>query len=137
MKSVITFFVAAFMATTAMAQTAPKQSNKYMFNNVRFTPWKSEIVAEDAVELDRLVTLLKKETTLKVEFVGHTDNIGAADANQKLSESRAKAVYDYVANKGIAADRLSFKGMGGTKPITANDATGRKKNRRVEIVVIE
>ena len=69
---------------------------------------------------------------------GHTDQVGSNKLNQSLSESRAKAVLDYLLSKGIAAQRLIYRGFGEDIPITTNDTkAGRAKNRRVEINVIE
>ena len=64
---------------------------------------------------------------------GHTDNVGNADANMRLSDARAKAVFNYLVSKGIRANRLTYKGYGDTTPIETNSTTqGRAKNRRVE-----
>ena len=84
------------------------------------------------------IEFLKDNPTVKVEIQGHTDNIGNDDANQKLSEQRAKAVYDYVIGKGIPADRLRYKGYGESQPIADNNtATGRAKNRRTVFLIYE
>jgi outer membrane protein OmpA-like peptidoglycan-associated protein len=72
----------------------------------------------------------------KLTIEGHTDSTGAAAANQALSQARAEAVRDYLVKKGVAADRLSAKGYGATRPIGENKtAAGRDANRRVELTI--
>jgi len=68
---------------------------------------------------------------------GHTDNVGKEDYNQKLSESRANSVRQYLIDKfGIDGSRLSAVGYGYSKPIATNDtAEGKQKNRRVVAVM--
>ena len=74
--------------------------------------------------------------SLEIEIHGHTDNQGEEDYNQTLSENRAKAVYNYLIGKGIAKERLSYKGFGESKPIATNDTKeGRQLNRRTEYVI--
>lgn len=86
--------------------------------------------------LDEAVTVLDRRKDISVDVVGHTDSTGTTQYNQGLSERRAKAVYDYFVSKGIAADRLSSRGYGETKPAYSNATReGRAKNRRVELVV--
>ena len=90
------------------------------------------------VVLALFIEFLKDNPTVKVEIQGHTDNIGNDDANQKLSEQRAKAVYDYVIGKGIPANRLRYKGYGESQPIADNNtAAGRAKNRRTVFLIYE
>jgi len=73
---------------------------------------------------------------LRLEIEGHTDSVGGDDYNQKLSENRAKAVRDYMVQQGISASTIVVKGFGKTKPVASNDnAAGRQRNRRVELVV--
>ena len=69
-----------------------------------------------------------------LEIVGHTDSTGPEDYNQGLSERRAQSAADYLAGKGVAASKMTIKGMGETSPV-ADNATrdGRAMNRRVEI----
>lgn len=87
--------------------------------------------------LDDVVTFLRSQSELKGEIVGFTDSIGSDAYNLKLSEQRAAAALQYLLAKGIAADRLSAKGMGKAKPVASNDtAIGRETNRRVEFNVI-
>jgi outer membrane protein OmpA-like peptidoglycan-associated protein len=67
---------------------------------------------------------------------GYTDNIGNEEKNKKLSEERAKAVGNYLVQKGIDKSRISCKGYGSSRPIAGNNTEdGRYKNRRVEIIV--
>ena len=75
----------------------------------------------------------KPEIIFSVE--GHTDNVGDEEANQKLSEERAKAVVTKLVEMGITNDRLSAKGFGESKPLSDNHSPeGRANNRRVEFV---
>ncbi len=65
---------------------------------------------------------------------GHTDSDGSAKLNQGLSESRAKAVLDYIVSRGVATERLTSRGFGEDTPIASNRTrAGKAKNRRVEI----
>lgn len=107
-----------------------------VLRNVFFETGSAELRSESAAELDHLVSLLTDAPALKIQINGHTDNVGDANSNQKLSEARAKAVYDYIINKGIAAERLKYKGFGETRPVETNDtAEGRSRNRRTEFEV--
>ena len=109
-----------------------------VLENVLFEPGKSILLKESYVSLDKLVTQLQTNKTMKIEIIGHTDNVGDETQNQKLSEVRAKAVVDYLISKKIEKTRLSYKGFGSKQPIASNETEeGRKKNRRVEFVVLE
>lgn len=89
--------------------------------------------ASDAV-LQQVADLVAKDKTLKIEVQGHTDNVGGDAYNQTLSEARARAVVDWLANHGVATARLSARGYGKTRPVADNNNDeGRAKNRRVEI----
>ena len=84
--------------------------------------------------LDDVVQVLKNQPGLKVSLDGHTDGVGKAAYNMKLSERRAGAVKAYLIDKGIDAQRLSSTGYGLTKPVASNKTNdGRTLNRRVEI----
>jgi len=92
---------------------------------------------ESQVELDKVVQLLQDNPTVKVQLEGHTDNVGSAADNLKLSENRAKAAVAYISSKGIDPKRLTSKGFGATKPIADNKTEeGRAQNRRTELKVI-
>lgn len=106
--------------------------------NVYFDQSQPVIKPQSFPELDRLVSLLKKYPKMLIEIVGHTDNVGDPRMNLYLSELRAKAVSNYLFNKGIAPGRLTPKGKGQEQPVSANDTEeNRQKNRRVEFVVLE
>ena len=108
-----------------------------VLKNIFFETNRYELTPASLVELDKLVVLLSENPTISIEISGHTDNIGKADANLLLSESRAKAVVDYLASKKIDAKRLAYKGFGLTNPI-ADNATemGRALNRRTEMKIV-
>jgi outer membrane protein OmpA-like peptidoglycan-associated protein len=89
--------------------------------------------ASDAT-LQPVANLMAADKTLKLEVQGHTDNVGSDAYNQTLSEARAKAVVTWLTQHGVAANRLTAKGYGKTKPVADNGSDeGRAKNRRVEI----
>ncbi|MGF1635902.1 MAG: OmpA family protein [Cyclobacteriaceae bacterium] len=108
-------------------------------NNIFFDFDKSELKPASFPELNRTVRLLEENPGLKIEIAGHTDNIGAAAYNQRLSELRAKAVENYLLNKGVEKDRLTSVGYGQDKPLVSNETEidGREFNRRVEFLILE
>jgi outer membrane protein OmpA-like peptidoglycan-associated protein len=108
-----------------------------VLKNVFFPTNKFDLKPESQVELDKLVGFLNLNPTVKIQISGHTDNVGSPQSNKILSENRAKSVYTYLVNKGIAADRLTYKGYGQTKPIAPNDSeAGRAQNRRTEMKIV-
>ena len=74
---------------------------------------------------------------MRVVVEGHTDSVGSDDLNNKLSQSRAQSVTDYLASAGVKPERVkAVRGFGKSKPIATNDtAAGRQMNRRVEVVI--
>ncbi len=88
--------------------------------------------------LDEIADWLNENPNLNVEIAGHTDSKGTDEYNQKLSENRAKSVYEYFISKGVKANRLSYKGYGESMPIATNDTDeGRQLNRRVELKIVK
>ncbi len=90
-------------------------------------------------EIEKIANFLKEHPDMKIEIQGHTDSVGPADYNLKLSQRRAEAVKKILVEKfGISPDRIIAKGYGETKPIAPNDTEeGRAKNRRVIAVPIK
>jgi outer membrane protein OmpA-like peptidoglycan-associated protein len=107
-----------------------------VLKNIFFDYNKFELKPESQVELDKLVQLMIDNPTVKIQVEGHTDNIGNAADNMKLSENRAKAVMNYLISKSIKADRIVAKGFGATQPVADNSTEqGRSQNRRTEIKI--
>ena len=102
----------------------------FAFNKFDISP-KAQTILND------VATWLKKNPQMKCELSGHTDGKGSVAYNQKLSEQRAQAVYDYLVKAGVSSDNLTWKGYGKSEPIATNDtAEGRQLNRRVELRLI-
>ena len=103
--------------------------------SVNFDTGKATIRPDSAKLLDDAAGALNVAKDLRVEVGGHTDNVGSADANLKLSQQRAQAVMAALVERGIDAGRMTAKGYGQTVPIADNRTEdGRAKNRRVELV---
>jgi OmpA-OmpF porin, OOP family len=109
--------------------------NGYIALNILFETGKSAIQNESLNIVDQIFELMKSDAALKISIEGHTDNVGDAASNKKLSNDRAKAVMDALIAKGVDKTRLSFVGWGQEKPVADNRSEeGRAQNRRVEIV---
>jgi OOP family OmpA-OmpF porin len=101
---------------------------------INFDTGKATIKPDSQPLIDQIAAMLKSAPDLKLEIGGHTDNVGGAAANQKLSEDRAKAVMAALVKQGVGAGRLTAKGYGQTAPVADNRSEdGRAKNRRVEL----
>jgi outer membrane protein OmpA-like peptidoglycan-associated protein/tetratricopeptide (TPR) repeat protein len=116
----------------------PLEANaSVVLKNIFFDVKRYDLKPESTSELDKLFILLRDNPTLKIQISGHTDNVGKAEDNLVLSNSRAQAVVKYLVSKGIEQQRLTFKGFGAAQPV-ADNATeeGRAQNRRTEMKVI-
>ncbi len=102
---------------------------QFLPNNNRFAPIAYQ-------ELNRLVSLLQEQTDLAIDITAHTNDQLGYLAAQELSEERAFAVLQYLTEKGIALQRLSYSGSGRQAPLVPNEsAENRAKNQRVEITI--
>ena len=103
--------------------------------NVFFATGSAKLLAKSNKSLNEVGKILKEDPNLKLDIEGHTDNTGKPDKNQVLSESRAKAVLDYLTTKaGVDPGRLVSAGFGQDQPVADNKtAAGRAKNRRVDL----
>ena len=100
---------------------------------VQFELGKATLKSESYAVLNQIADIMRKYPDYHLSIEGHTDNTGSADTNQKLSVSRARACYEYLIQRGIPANRMTFKGFGQTRPIADNSTySGRTLNRRVE-----
>lgn len=113
-----------------------KIGSNVILENIFFDTNKYQLLPSSQAELNVLIALLNSNQYVAIEIQGHTDNIGEAKLNEKLSENRAKAVYDFLINNGIDKKRLTFKGFGETKPQYENTTEeGRKLNRRTQFII--
>jgi OOP family OmpA-OmpF porin len=109
--------------------------NGFIALDIHFDTGKSTIKPESQPIVDQIVQLMKDNADLKLSVEGHTDNVGDAKSNQKLSEERAKAVVAALTKAGVQTARLSSAGFGQDRPVADNRTEeGRAKNRRVELV---
>jgi len=119
----------------AIASQLASKSCHVELHGIYFNSGSAVLLEESEPMLKQVAGVVKAspEATLTIE--GHTDNLGSAEYNQKLSEQRAAAVRDALVNRyGIAPGRLSAKGYGLTRPVETNATfEGRARNRRVEL----
>ncbi|MBK9176891.1 MAG: OmpA family protein [Flavobacteriales bacterium] len=112
-------------------------NRSYRVNDIKYATSSAEITKSSEFILDDLIDFLKDNPSIRIRIEGHTDNVGQLSDNMALSNDRAFTVMGYLQGNGIAAARLSFKGLGPTKPIKPNDTPeGRAANRRTEFVIV-
>jgi outer membrane protein OmpA-like peptidoglycan-associated protein len=107
---------------------------------VNFKRASAKIIGKESFAiLDEVVDILVRHPNIKkIRVEGHTDNVGGKGYNQKLSESRARSVMEYVVSQGIPPTRLESQGFGQTKPLVPNTSKRNKaKNRRVDFVIVD
>lgn len=116
-------------------------ANKVILNPIYFDFDKSNITAQAAFELDKLIALMNKYQSIIIRAESHTDSRGSAAYNQSLSERRALTTAQYVISKGIDASRITGVGMGETVPV--NDCGSKcnedehQMNRRSEFIILD
>ncbi|WP_321296347.1 OmpA family protein [Marinifilum fragile] len=111
------------------------QDGKIICNGIRFDVGKATLKPESMGPINKIYELMTKQPDLKFSVEGHTDADGDDTKNQTLSEQRAKTVMQQLISMGIAANRLSSKGFGESKPLDNNNTPEDKaNNRRVEFV---
>lgn len=100
---------------------------------IEFEPGSSALTPSGRAVLDQMLPTLTRLSARRIEIIGHTDALGAPDANLALSLARADAVRSYLQARGIDAQRLAVSGMGSARPVASNEtAEGRARNRRIE-----
>ncbi|MDH4153058.1 MAG: OmpA family protein [Nitrospira sp.] len=125
---------APLVAATAVLKK--KIDHLLIGNPIAFRLNSAILLPEGKTALNGVAAILQEDPTVAFEVGGHTDNVGPEQSNWVLSEQRAKAVVEYLVSQGIAADRLTPKGYGASRPI-ADSATdeGRWQNRRIEFAI--
>ncbi len=110
----------------------------FVLDDCNFETGKATLQPESYAVLDELVAYLVRKDDEKIELGGHTDNVGSAASNLKLSLDRANTVRAYLLTKGIDPDRVTAKGYGMTQPIADNKSEdGRALNRRTEVKILD
>ncbi len=124
-------------AKPAAAAPRPTTEKVTLAADALFDFDKAVIKSDAKAKLDDLVAKLKAINLEVIIAIGHTDSVGSAAYNQKLSLKRAEAVKAYIISKGIEPNRVYTEGKGAKQPIADNKTkAGRSKNRRVEIEVV-
>lgn len=120
---------AADNCQTLMRQASAK-------GTINFARAKADLTSDSTDTLRDLAQIANACPTFKIQIEGHTDSEGTDERNQRLSDRRARAVADFLAQNGVDPRRLAAIGYGATRPIADNSTPeGRAKNRRIEFTV--
>ncbi|MFV0675019.1 MULTISPECIES: OmpA family protein [unclassified Variovorax] len=119
-------------------QTADNQLHLVIPNEMSFDTGRANVKRNLAQVLDKVAEGLKSATAASVRVVGHTDNTGSEEGNERLSVSRADSVRNHLVSRGVSTTAITTDGRGSREPLVDNNtAAGRAQNRRVEIFVAE
>ena len=111
-----------------------KTGEEVILKNVTFASNSVEIDASSYIELDKLISYLRKNPKIQIEIQGHTDDVGSEIDNLILSKKRARAVYDYIMPR--VDNKLRHIGYGESRPLSSNNSdNGRELNRRTSFVI--
>jgi outer membrane protein OmpA-like peptidoglycan-associated protein len=114
-----------------------KIGTRLTLNNIYFETGSAELSDASERELKKVIELMQRNPTLKIELAAHTDDKGSEAFNQRLSQARAQSVFNYLKKFGIPEERMVPKGYGESQPVVPNDSDeNRAKNRRCELIVI-
>lgn len=111
-----------------------KRGQTFILDEVLFERNSARLNEQFTFRLDSLVEILTGNTNLLVRITGHTDSTGDSEHNIRLSTDRARSVAEYLIESNVLEDRITYRGLGSSKPVASNETdSGRRKNRRVEI----
>ena len=120
----------------SVSRTAPDELKVTVRNDVLFDFNSAGLRQASQDSLREMANVFDKYPSTTISVQGHTDSIGSAAYNQRLSERRARAVANYLENLGVRSSRLETVGYGKSQPRATNStAEGRQLNRRVEIKI--
>jgi len=123
---------------TAVVKKKHEAGHVMLLNNLIFQVAKSKIEPESYPELDIIVNMLKESPKMVIQLEGHTDYLGDAEKNLKLSQQRVDAVKAYLTSKGVNKNRVKTKAFGGTSPLSKDDTPeAHRLNRRVELRILQ
>jgi len=121
-----------------VSQTSDNRLKLEIPSDISFDTGRSDIKGNFQPVLNRFAQTLNENPATTVTVIGHTDNTGTDAINQPLSVDRASRTRDYLAGRGVNANRITIEGRGSREPIASNtDTSSRARNRRVEIYVAE
>lgn len=122
-------------------QEKPKiEDNRIVLNDIPFAFDQATITTVGARELDRLVQLMQEHPEMRILIVAHTDEVGKAKYNKKLSQARADATAQYLYDQGIEPQRIEAKGVGSSEPkVACTNCTEEEnqQNRRSEFIILK
>ncbi|RAU83056.1 OmpA family protein [Pontibacter arcticus] len=114
-----------------------KSGAAVVLSNLFFDTNKYKLDPKSKTELDKLISFIKQNQSIKLEISGHTDDVGSDQANLELSSKRAQAVVDYLVSQGVPKNLIVSKGYGESKPVKPNTSEeNRQLNRRIEMRVL-
>lgn len=118
-------------------QLEPRRIRRFVLKNMFFATAKTKILPSSEQALQELYKLLSDNPYIRIRIIGHTDDVGKDDYNQRLSEGRSKSVKKEMVDRGIDPKRIETTGHGEKDPIVENDSDEhRQMNRRVEIEIL-
>lgn len=119
-------------------QLEPRHVRRFVLKNMFFATDKTRVLQSSRPALNELYKLLHDYPDIRIRIIGHTDDVGRDDYNQKLSEGRAYNVKKEMVNRGIDPKRIETVGKGEKEPIVPNDSDQHRQiNRRVEIEILD
>ncbi len=106
---------------------------RFALEGVSFETGSAQIRPESEKTLNEALEMLRRHPNVRVEIAGHTDNVGSAAGNRRLSQKRAEAIRSWMVGKGLSAKRFTVRGYGSSEPVETNETeAGRARNRRIE-----
>lgn len=123
----------ALKDTLSIDENDVRTNEIYTLKHIRFSFDSYQLLPSSYPELNRLISIMKRNPKWRVELSGHTDDQGSAEYNLRLSQTRAITVSEYLVQNGVASERIRTRGFGKTKPIQESSSDeARALNRRVE-----
>lgn len=119
----------------AQPARTPSEPPRFVLDGVFFDTNSATLTHESYNRLDRVVEYMRHKPDARIRIAGHTDNVGDAGQNRRLSERRAESVRQYLITQGIDGTRIEAVGYGDQQPVGSNDTEeGRQRNRRIEAI---